>query len=203
MKIIPNRQWNEYQNLKIQRNFESVRNVEYLKDDIDLPIRSIVAMLALLKCKPIFSCCGFDYDGQPIHKSHEYGCVYFMMEANQYTYDLVNKLTEMKVALKLNKDGNTSWMYWEHKNVMFLRSSFTVGHKKVNCPWVSSRECIHYSEIASFKINELETTLWLFKDSFLDEIILLDTNEKYKTLFRSWQYPSLKPWKITLKEIFI
>src|SRR3990167_575278 len=58
---------------KRERILKSVKSITRLEDDIDEPLKTCVMALALLGCEPVWSCCGFDYAGQPIHKSHEHG----------------------------------------------------------------------------------------------------------------------------------
>lgn len=206
MRIISRKDYDEYRQLKenvlIQSKFDSVRDTKHLKDDIDIPVRSIIAMLALLGCNPIFSCCGFDYDGQPLHKSHEYGCSYFTMGKNEKSVGLVGVLEDYGIVIK--EDGKSDgWSWWEHKNAIFLRSAFTREHKEMKYPWVDSRTCIHYCEIAVFNIDKLEKFLWRLRTSFLDVITLVDTNHVYKRdrKIRNWQYPSLEPWIITADNV--
>ena len=78
--LISDEDYKEYRTLQhnalFQQKLESVRGMKNLRDDIDVPIRKLVAMFALLGCTPLWSCCGFDYDGQPMHKTHEYGNIY-------------------------------------------------------------------------------------------------------------------------------
>ena len=202
MKIISNECYNEYQQLKqvalVQSNFDSVKGLKYLKDDIDVPVRSLVAMFALLGCEPLFSCCGFDYDGQPLHKTHEYGCVYFQMKKNELSLRMIVTLEDMKVISKLT-NKSPDWEWWNIKDVLYLRSAFTFHHDKIKYPWTSKRTCIHYSEVGALNIKILENALWRLRDNFVDVVEIIDTNHVYKNdrKIRSWQYPVLEPWTIT------
>jgi hypothetical protein len=51
----------------------SEETIQNLEDDIDKPMKLIVGAAALIGAKPQWSCCGFNYDGQPAHKDHVYG----------------------------------------------------------------------------------------------------------------------------------
>ena len=208
MRIIKNEEYDEYQQLKekvlIQSKFDSVRNTKYLKDDIDVPMRSVIVMLALLGCEPFFSCCGFDYDGQPLHKTHEYGCSYIIMNKNERSEVLIKFLEDSGFIIKEDNEA-TKWVWWEYENGIFLRSAFTREHKKIKYPWVDSKTCIHYCEVAVLNINALEKFLWRLRGSFLDGVIIDDTNRVYKhdRNIHNWQYPVLEPWAVTIDDVFM
>jgi len=207
MKIISNDIYEEYQQLKqnviAQNNFDSVKSLNSLQDDIDAPMRLIVAMLALLGCEPLFSCCGFDYDGQPLHKTHEYGCAYIQMRSNTWSNSVLATLENSKIIHKLTSKS-PNWEWWKIKNIFYLRSAFTLEHDKVKYPWVSSRTCIHYSEVGVLNINRLEKALWGLRGYFADTVEIVDTNYSYRndSTIRSWQYPSLDPWIVTRNYVF-
>ena len=209
MKIIKNEEYDEYKLLKenalIQSKFDSVRETKYLKDDIDKPVRSVVVMLALLGCEPLFSCCGFDYDGQPLHKTHEYRCTFFQMRKNERSEKLIVTLEHLDIAVKLSKElaNDWTWEWWGLDNKILLRSAFTRQHKDNRYPWVDKRTCIHYCEVGALNINRIEKLLWKMKGFFLDEAIIMDTNNIYKHNNSSWQYPGLEPWTVTIDDIFV
>ena len=206
MKIISNDTYMEYQQLKrnarVQSNFDSVRQLGALKNDIDVPVRSLVVMLALLGCEPLFSCCGFDYDGQPSHKTHEYGCVYFQMRSNNWSNIVLATLENSKIINKLT-NKSPDWEWWKIKDTLFLRSAFTLFHDK-NYPWVTSEDCIHYSEVGVLNIDRLEKALWGLRERFSDVAEIVDTNHVYKNdrNIRNWQYPTLEPWSVTIDDVF-
>lgn len=201
MKTLTDEQYREYQLLKSQANFDSVRSLNMLENDIDEPVKPIVAMLALLDCGPLFSCCGFDYDGQPLHKTHEYGSVYFMLRNTINSVSLLRHLSSVEIARSLSDDVSVDWMWWMSKNNVFiLRSAFTAEHDKVNYPWTRRTSCIHYSEIATVQIRLMEKALYNLQEYFADEVVLKDTNAQYTDMH--WQYPALKPWMIN-KENFL
>ncbi|MHA2092277.1 MAG: hypothetical protein ACW98K_15620 [Candidatus Kariarchaeaceae archaeon] len=206
MKTITEDEYDEWQQLRqnalIQSKFDSVKQLKSLKEDIDVPVRKLVAMFALLGCEPLFSCCGFDYDGQPLHKTHEYGCVYFQLKDNYRTVQILHELVEAKIVY--DHDEETSkWQRWKIKDTWFLRSAFTREHDKIDYPWVSDRTCIHYSEIAVLRIDLLEKTLLNGINRFADVVVLSDTNGVYKDeqKISHWQYPGLEPWIIRKDEI--
>lgn len=198
MKIISKSSWEEYKQLKhnalMQANFDSVRSLNLLENDIDTPIKKIVAMLALLRCDPKFSCCGFDYDGQPLHKSHEYGCCYIQMVSNEYNREITKTLTCEGVFQSLTKKS-PKWEWWEERDRLFWRAAFTLYHPK-EYPWISRNDCIHYSEIAVLCLDILERKLLRLRNYFQDEWVLYDTNHAQKNYNLNWQYPALEPWVI-------
>src|SRR3990167_10289827 len=109
MPELTEQEFQEYLNLRSlysrEKMLESVRSVRCLRDDIDQPIRNCVAYLALLGCNPVWSCCGFDYIGQPIHKSHEYGSSGFCLTDNEQTRRLSESLetADMPYQKYMNK----------------------------------------------------------------------------------------------------
>ena len=200
---ISNRDYKEYQvllhNTVRQRKLDSVRGLDNLKYDIDAPMRNLVAMFALLGCEPIWSCCGFDYDGQPMHKTHEYGDVYITLKDLECTNLLVDELIKKKVVFEKTNETDR-WETWKVKKAIFLRSDFDYFHKEADYPW-AIKSCLHYPELAIFRIKELEKVLFTARSLFKDEVVLSDTNKSYKEAYSSWQYPSLNAWVITPDDI--
>jgi hypothetical protein len=206
--LISDEDYNEYRilqhNALFQQKLESVRGMKNLKDDIDIPVRNLVAMFALLGCKPLWSCCGFDYDRQPMHKTHEYGDTYIVLTVSKRTLEVIATLINHDV-LKLCKQDellNTDdWIVWRAGNKLLLRCDFDYVTNKTQYPW-SMKSCIHYYEYAVIKIQDLERAiLKLFGDKFADTAILYDTNNEIKQHLYNWQYPILENWIITKEDI--
>ena len=177
--------YEEYQQLKEWYEKEeikrSARETNRLEDDIDYPIRNCVAMLALLGCEPTFSCCGFDYEGQPIHKSHQYGEPYIRMKNNIYSVSASTNMLKM------------GW-WW---NVVASEISLQ-WHAPSNPHWRSPK-CIHFPEEMVGAIIYLESFLFSGKNNFRDVVVLSDTNKKYH---KYWQYPAKKEdWVIKKEDI--
>lgn len=179
---ITKEEYEEYQSLKKWAEREnilsSVKSITRLEDDIDRPIKKCVAMLALLQCEPTFSCCGFDYDGQPFHKSHQYDKPYIRMKANKYSIALISSPIER------------GW--WVKKIFNEISLEFSVNS---NPDW-RNPNCIHFSEEIVGGINYLERLLISGKDNMVDEIVLEDTNQKSKAKISEWQYPPKEAWVI-------
>lgn len=183
-----------------QKKIASAKAQDTLENDIDLPIRRLVAMFALLGCDVRWSCCGFDYEGQPLHKSHEYGNLYLVFETNERLKTILNWLINQGVVTNTTKE-TIQWSTWEVKNFTYLCSDFDFDWNRISYPW-SMTNSIHYSELAAISINILEKFLYALRENFADNAVLIDTNQRQKERVANWQYPILKPW-IILKEYVI
>ena len=205
--LISDEDYKEYRILQnnsiFQQKLDSVRGMKNLKYDIDLPIRRLVAMFALLGCEPIWSCCGFDYDGQPMHKSHEYGAVYIVLNKNEQTKRVIENLVMLNWVRPKDPDNGTSrWVCWQNDFWLYLQSDFDYEWGKTQYPW-SLKSCLHYCEIGVIQINNLERVLENnFRNDFTDTVILHDSNKRQKERVSNWQYPLLEDWIITKNEIF-
>lgn len=183
---ISEEEYEEYQQLKEwakkQRVYQSLKFITELRDDIDLPIRKCVAMLALLGCKPIFSCCGFDYKDQPFYKSHQYGLPYVKLTDNIFT-----------TKLRANLEQSLFRYSWSFRNV---GSEVYLELLVPGNPAWRDVSCIHQSEEYVIGIQHLEDELGRLQEDFMNECTIADTNSRYKSIFRFWQYPHHKPWTV-------
>lgn len=186
MHIISNTEYELFQSLKEKAdgiyNLSSAKKIKRLEDDIDEPIKRCVAMLALLQCEPKFSCCGFDYDGQPIHKSHQYGNPYITCHKNKFSEHILKLVSE-----------NNMWKIKKRGSEIILEEIIT--DKNGNPYWRSS-SCIHFSEECVIAIACLERTLIQLKEYFSDSVSLFDTNVHNKRATKFWQYPPKESWTI-------
>jgi len=186
MKTITDDEYQEYTKLKLwhekRKIRESAHSVTRLEDDIDAPIKKCVAMLALLGCAPIYSCCGFDYNGQPFHKSHQYGRPYFILTANQNTFALLETLSRSRTGWQGGRGNHPTWTNLE----------LMVG---MNPHW-RREECIHFSEECVGAIALLENVLVQFFPKMVETITLIDSNSLAKKVTKHWQYPPKEPWTI-------
>ena len=187
MVSITEEEYAEYCSLKEQatriKNLISLSKITKLEDDIDLPIKRCVAALALLGCGPLWSCCGFDYIGQPLHKSHQYGRIFFILTNNTFSGELCELLTK-----------KTGWEYNLHNGNLDLH----IEPKNVVPQW-DFRECPHYHEPFVVHIQHLEKWLFSMKDWFAEEITLKDSNGKIAEPYQYWQYPAMEDWVIRRK----
>ena len=208
--MITDKEYEEYQQLKnnalIQRKFDAVREVRYLENDIDAPIKLLVSMLALLRCKTRFSCCGFDYDGQPLYKTHEYGVAYIQIKEDTHSIDLMTSLENDKTITRRGQRNENiythGWHWYTHNGIVYLVSEFNKKLDDIKYPWTEKRTCIHYSEQGALAIDYLEKALWTFREHFVNSIVLFDSNGSLKDVVHSWQYPALEPWVINKKTVF-
>ena len=207
--LISDEDYNEYRvlqhNALFQQKLESIRGLKNLKDDIDIPIRKLVVMFALLGCKPLWSCCGFDYDGQPMHKTHEYGNAYIRLLNNKQSCKVADRLFDEKVIEKrvtdISEIDSDRWVGWQADGHLQLHCDFDYVTTKTHYPW-SMKSCIHYYEYAVIRIAELEQAmLKLFANEFADTVTLCDTNKYIRQHIHSWQYPALEDWVVTKEDI--
>lgn len=184
MKRITDKQFDEYQALRkaaiMDGKLRSAHQIENLEDDIDKPIQKLVAIFALLSLPPLFSCCGFDYEGQPIHKTHERR-PYIMFSRKYDSSDILADIESHKSIWKIYK-----------RHAIVLQCDFD------NNPDWDFPECIHYSENHRIYIANIEKYLiQRFSDRLVDVATLHDTNETYRPAGIDWLYPPKKPWVIS------
>jgi len=189
---ITKEQYDEYEKLKRwakrQEVYQSAKSVLDLFDDIDIPIRASVGMLALLGCEPQYSCCGFDYVGQPFHKSHQYGRPYVILKKNPTTEEFVG------LFLKENK----TWSAKRGALANLINLEVIVDGN----PFWRKKECIHFSEECVICIEQLEKFLWQTRMSMADSAILCDTNVFAKEINKHWQYPPKRIWTVVKADIY-
>jgi len=190
MVSITEEEYVEYSALKREalriKNLISLSKITKLEDDIDLPIKRCVVAFALLGCEPLWSCCGFDYKGQPLHKSHQYGRIYFILGHNSFSEKLCEAITK-----------STDWEYCLFNGNLDLH----IEPKNVVSQW-DYRDCPHYHEPFVQYIQHLENYLFSMKDLFANEVVLSDTNGKYEKWYPYWAYPTFDDWVIR-KEDYI
>jgi hypothetical protein len=172
-----------------------------LEYDIDIPMKCLIAMFTLLGCETRWCCCGFDYESQPMHKTHEYGNVFIIFHSTKRIKEIINALIIKEIVV--NRGSKTDkWEYWEMGDAIYLRSDFDYYHEESKYPW-SIKSCIHYPELSLIKIDELEKALVInFKGEFADEATLSDANKISKSIMKNWQYPILEDWIIKKSDIF-
>jgi len=203
MVEITQQEYEQYQaflnNDLFYKKMESVKSAGSLERDIDAPIKNIVAMLALAGFEPIFSCCGFNYAGQPMHKTHNYGMVYVQMKANGRNLRFIEKAQpffRQKIwrGFHLKEDGvfGGKIYLWAPFEQQWANEH---GSRCGEHPW-KDKDCIHYPEYALFAIGALEKLLVDNDYLLIDKIVLHDANRNMKDKFRNWQYPVLEPWII-------
>lgn len=190
MKTVSDREYKKYEAWKTKDKVrKSLFETYNLEEDIDFPIRNSVAILALAGATPLFSCCGFDYHGQPEHKAHQYGEPYIMLGNDAQTIQVIGSLFgRLAFGWKFSKEGG----------VTFLQLT------RISNPHWDNKELIHFSEEIVIAINSLEATLFgELSYRFLEEVILEDTNKNHNKNLKYWQYPPKNPWVITLESLTV
>lgn len=195
MPEITEEQLQEYEWLRSKYKQETIRaslqSVTRLEDDIDEPIKKCVMALALLGCAPLWSCCGFDYAGQPIHKTHQTGRIYFILGEPSNTLPLFRTIQVSDMPFKSQWHINAT-----NKTATDLHLDFGNIIKQ----W-DDGDSIHYSEQAVQIIAYFEDLLISLSDNFLSEVTLKDTNGQYKSGFPHWQYPPRQEWVIRKSDL--
>lgn len=194
MKTMTDAEFEELESLRRRYRLDAIRvsaAAATLEQDIDTPIKKCVMALALLGCEPMWSCCGFDYEGQPIHKSHQGESAWVVLRDNARSRCLAERLeTE---ALPFREYAN-AW-----------KTNFALHYGDARCTLYSqlrahntwpNPECIHFSEPAAIAIQVLETYLLSLADEFQETVILTDTNVEFQKRFNWWQYPTKAPWVV-------
>lgn len=183
MKEISDDEYKEYLKLKEKAPYfysmKSAKEIIYLEDDIDTPIKSCVAMFALFQCEPTFSCCGFEYDGQPLHKTHQMRNPYIRMGKNPQSSALLSHPPKIWTCRKFNDEILVEF----------------ITKDKGNPHW-RNPTCIHFAEEILDAIRYLENSLIANKKNFVNKVTIKDTNHLCLQKTRFWQYPPKKPWTI-------
>jgi hypothetical protein len=179
----------EYEELQAYKREVSLQEIINLEDDIDFPIRNTVAILALAGASPMFSCCGFDYRGQPAHKAHQYGEPYVMMKDDEKTREVMGRIYSRLPF---------GWKVASRRGLIYLELT------SINNPHWDNPKAIHYSENMVISINELEKYLFMYLREFMvDKVVLYDTNAGHNTSLKYWQYTPKNPWEITIDSLTV
>lgn len=191
----------EYRTLKNAYGWQAVEQslsgVELLENDVDEPIKWTVAALTLLGVQPVFSCCGFNYVGQPLHKRHTVGTTYISVLANAEFNTLCEELNQYSDHLRgwWWEIVNGSGLYKEDQHGQIYFSETWARH---GVPEWDDPLCIHYSEMAALAIRSMNVTLYRnFWDKIHLSAVLTDSNGHYQSGVSAWQYPAKKEWLIT------
>ncbi len=162
--------------------------MDKLENHIDEPIKKSVVGMALLGFVPVFSCCGFNYHGEKVKKTH-------MLE-KPYIYLSIPDLDDKLKALLLSISIKCQW------KINIINSSFIDfhGHKwDSDHPW-SAEGCPHKPEMPVLAIHSLEKALEEYKNNnFRVKAIIQDGNDLYKNKWgiKHWQYEPCEDWEVT------
>lgn len=172
---------------------EAPPTTKRLEDEIDRPLKRCIALLNLLGLKTRWCCCGFDYKGQPDHKSHTYNNLQIFIEDNSVAKDFfIHFLDTMH-----QNDGWSALLYRQagQKTCWALCTPF--GCSNLGCPpdWNKSTS-EHYHEVPNIKIKALEDFLSELGDHMYDEVVLEDSNAAMTQIYRDWNVAPGEPWVI-------
>lgn len=201
MPTITDAEHEEFESLRRHYRQESIQQSAAaltLEQDIDQPIKKCVMALALLGCEPVWSCCGFDYAGQPVHKKHQNEIVGIVLRDNERTRWLDGKL---KTAFSSYEELPMRW----HMGPRYICGDsdyvLTSDLKRGNT-WPDP-DCIHFSEPAAIAIQMLESVLISLSAEFLESMTLTDTNIEFHNRYEWWQYPTKAPWVIRKADLVL
>lgn len=157
-----------------------------LEDHIDEPIKKCVVGMALLGFTPVFSCCGFHYNGEKIRKDHFLHKPYIYLDYPKMGDSLKSILIDIcfKTHWKINISSNCidfhGWQ-WDKEH-----------------PW-SAEGCLHKPEMNVISLNNLEKVLEDYKKNFMENAVIRDGNDVWKKdlKLKWWQYEPSEPWEVT------
>lgn len=169
-----------------------------LEQQVDKPIRRVVALLNLWEIETRWSCCGYDYKNPESTKDHIHGTPQIWTVA---TYDAFNKL-----LLLLDSEVfavNKSWNFIGQRRpyqapMLMLFCNFRTESTAEDC-W-DNKDSIHYHEKINVCIQHLEDRLLEFKDQFQKEVILKDHNARMKEAMPDWQINPVADWVIKYED---
>lgn len=200
MPTISDEEFLEFERLRRHYGREAIRlstaNVQTLAEDIDHPIKRCVMALALLGCDPVWSCCGFDYEGQPIHKDHQYGTVGIALQSNRRTYWLIEQWKKSQPAYS-HLANRWSINFADNYGVplAYLTCNLRLGNT-----WPEETSP-HFYEPGAIAIRLLEDNLQGLQSYFRKQVVLRDSNGLYKWRFPTWDYPAKTDWAIRKAEL--
>ena len=164
-----------------------------LKDDIDIPLVKTIALLNLLDIRTIWCCCGFNYEGQPEHKLHDYGTLQILVENNQKAIWLATGMLQSQMPFQLT----TTLVAPKHTKALGIVRTFGHPVKEWDKP-----EGPHFHEMPSQYICQLERFLLqpYVIEMMRDEVIVIDTNAVVRETNPYWDYKPRTPWVIKKDE---
>jgi len=171
---------------------ENIVDLNLLENHIDAPIKKAVVGLSLLGFKTAMSCCGFDYKGEHVKKTH--------LQNKPYIYiysplpDAEDRMSEWQKHLLFNIAVDSGWSIAPLYNSVFI--DFHCHAWSKDHPW-AAEGCLHRHEDNNIKISLLERSLEKREYLFKPSVTIKDGNSLYKTWFKHWQYEPVKDWTVT------
>lgn len=169
---------------------------KHLEYHIDDPIKKCVVGMALLGFTPLMSCCGFEYKGEKVKKTH--------LLDKPYIYLDVDKVFESSGMCRnlLNLAKSANWKLNFSSPSAYFIDFHGLGWEN-NHPW-KTEGCPHRHEMPNISISQLEKAIEVWKDHFLPKVEIIDGNKKYTELFKLkyWQYEPTESWIVTPETFF-
>ena len=166
-----------------------------LEDMIDEPIKKCAALLNLLECKTQFSCCGYDYKDQSAWKAHTKGQIYFFIEADDRSFQVMQKLQRWSF---------TQVRAWQMR---LMSHPWNESYWHLACIGIQAMECwqgkIHEYEGFILSIQHLEDALIEMKDEMADEVTVKDFNARFIEHYgKKWEFTPGADW-VVRKEDYV
>ena len=171
-----------------------------LLDALDKPMVEPVALLNLLECRTLWSCCGYHYQDEPEGKSHMLGNTQILMVADHRSFEIVNRLfNENPEFCAYPKWSALLDVKPRQGAVMNLMFGFPV--RKEEC-WFNPNSA-HFHEGPVLAIASLCDALRKLEGEMLDEITLVDQNAVMKARTRGlWDFEPSENWVIRKSDYF-
>lgn len=171
--------------------FITTKNRGKLEDCIDTPIKKCVALLNLLGLETVWSCCGFDYEGQR-NKDHVPGSPQIFIKANSKSFNLLLKIVDYEL-FKVQNAWNAMikcMQLQEPTFILFCQFPMNKGGL-----W-DTQNSPHFHERPVMCITFLEHRLLQFKDKMKNKVVLTDMNKTMKDITPIWGMNYMEDWII-------
>jgi hypothetical protein len=169
-----------------------------LAEMVDVPMREPVALLSLLGCQTIWSCCGYHYRDEPEGKSHMIGASQILLTANAHAFTHLCELMD-----------NELWVAWPKWKIQLDKKPFqppmlTLGFcfpVTKNDDWFNPQSA-HYHEGPACAIQHLTNALRDMEHHMADEVIIVDSNAAAKGAIENWDFPASDDWVVRKSDYF-
>lgn len=160
-----------------------------LQDDIDAPVKNMVQYLNLWGVKTVWSCCGFDYQGQLPHKDHISGQPQVACECTPESFEKISRL-----IAHLGETSRTIWTarieYKMYNKLELVLMAATRG------PMWGHPKSPHFHEGCVMALAAMEKSLLSFQSEFIKEVVIEDANRSLIGTYEYWDYQPTNSWEI-------
>jgi hypothetical protein len=169
-----------------------------LVEMVDVPMREPVALLSLLGCQTVWSCCGYHYRDEPEGKSHMVGMSQILLYANSHTFTRLCELIDNELFV--------AWPKWKimmdkkpfQPPMLTLVFQFPVTK---NDDWFNPNSA-HYHEGPACAIQDLTNALRAMENYMADEVTIVDSNAAAKGAIENWDFPASDDWVVRKSDYF-